>query len=98
MCGNVRDFFAAADDDRHALVNVRGLYVHDAQVRGTQRTSAGLFDDHRHGIGFVHEPQFALRCFLGGRIHEHATLQQDAMDVRHHGADVTAGIAALLGP
>ncbi len=79
-------------------MNVRGLHVEDALVGSRERFAAGLLHDHRHGIGFVHQPQLAVRGFLRGRIHEHAALEENAMDVRHHRADVAAGIVVLLRP
>ncbi len=39
-----------------------------------------------------------LRRLLRRRIHEHAALQQDAVNVRDHRADVAARVALLLRP
>ena len=69
--------------------------------------AAGLFDDHRHRVGFVQQAELAglsggLESLVAG-IHEDAAKAQDAVDLRDHRDDpahleILAASALLAGP
>ena len=53
------EFGAAADHQRRALVDRRGLDVEDPPL-AVERDAAGLFGDEGDGVGFVQQPQLAV--------------------------------------
>ena len=79
-------------------MDVLRRHIEDALAGCGERLAAGLFDQHRHRIRFVHQAQLAVGCLLRRRIQEHAALQQDAVHVGDHRADIPTGIAAVLRP
>ena len=93
-----RDLVGGAQNHGGPLMDGGGLYVHHSLPGSGERLAAGLFDDHGHGVCFVHEPQLAFGRFLGGRIQKNAAFEQDPVHVGHHGAGVAAGVAVALSP
>ena len=78
--------FLAADDERGAFVEGGGLLFEDADI-AIGGESAGLLGDHGERVGFVHEAEFAVGVFHGGRIEEDAAFQEDAVEVGDERAD-----------
>jgi hypothetical protein len=54
--------------------------------------SAGLLGEHGHGTGLVQEPELSVLVLLVGGVEEDAAVEQSAMHVTNHGANVTKGI------
>ena len=70
-----------------------GLDVQDAP--GTvSGFAAGNFKDEGEWIAFVQQPQFSLRLARCAGIHEDATLDQVAVHIAYHAADITLGIGS----
>ena len=59
--------------------------------------SAGLLHDHGHGSRFVEEAQPPLLVVGGGGIAVDAAVDEDVVDVGHHGADVACGYGLSAG-
>ena len=82
------DFVLGAKDDGDALVELFWGDVEDA-FGAVGCEAAGLFDEQAHGVGFVHEAQFA--GFAGGAfvpwVHEDAAAHEDAVYFGDHGGD-----------
>jgi len=63
-----------------------------------ERHASRLFDEEGDWIGLVEQAQFAAVVIAGGWIEKDASLDERAVDVRHHGTDVSRDVAASQGP
>mmetsp|Transcript_2714 Transcript_2714/g.6745 ORF Transcript_2714/g.6745 Transcript_2714/m.6745 type:complete len:243 (+) Transcript_2714:186-914(+) len=90
----------AAHDDGAAVVDVLGHDVLDAADLAQEHASGGhascLLSDHSHGEALVQHAKLALCVFLVRRVNEDATVQQGAVHIGDHGADISGAIAIVL--
>src|SRR5690606_36643746 len=88
IAADALDFVLRAEDHTDALVQLLGLDVQDALL-AVDRSAAGLFDDHAHGVGLVHQAQFAGLAGLARipGVHEDAAARHDPVHVGHHRGD-----------
>src|SRR6185503_10999200 len=82
-----------SDDQRRPLMQLFGLHVEDAQGAGAG-FAACLFHNPCQWIGFVQQPELALRLVQFTRIEITASPKKDPVHVGHQ----TAGIAHTVGP
>lgn len=87
----------AAEEDAGAFVDVLWHEVEDALL-AVGGEPAGLFDNHGHGKTLVQNPELALFRLGVGGVGKDTAVEEGAVDVCHHGADVarTVGLAAVL--
>src|SRR5690349_17162234 len=81
------DLALAADVQRRALMELRGLDVENA-VRAIACRAAGLFDDERERIGLVQKTQLSLGRLAVGRVREDAAAEQIAVEIGDERTDV----------
>ncbi len=76
-----------------------GLDIENTLV-AVGRSATGLFDDHRHRVGLVHQAQLARLVRLAGitRVHEHAATGEDTVHVGHHRGDPAHVVVAPQRP
>mmetsp|Transcript_34102 Transcript_34102/g.88158 ORF Transcript_34102/g.88158 Transcript_34102/m.88158 type:complete len:437 (-) Transcript_34102:64-1374(-) len=90
----------AAHDDGAAVVDVLGHDVLDAADLAQEHASGGhascLLSDHSHGEALVQHAKLALCVFLVRRVNEDATVQQGAVHIGDHGADIAGGVPGVL--
>ena len=88
-----------AEDDGDALVDVLRDEVHDPRLAG-EREAARLLDEVRHRRRLVQQPQLAVRVLRVGGVAEDAAVEQRAVDVADHRANVPRAVplAALAEP
>ena len=53
---------------------------------------AYLFNDHCHWVAFIQQTQFSARRSLGSWVHENTAVEESAVDISNHGADITQGV------
>src|SRR5690606_20097498 len=92
---DAHDLHAPPQDDRSPLVDGGGFDLEEPPGTVAREASSG-FEDHRHGSRLVEEAQLPLRGAPIGRIEEDASLEEGPVDVRHHRAHVSLGVASLL--
>lgn len=74
---------------------LRRCYRHDIKdtaLGSSDGPAASLLDDEGHGVAFVQQAQLASWRSLGCRVHKDASVQQCAVDVSDHGANVAQGV------
>eukprot|EP00964_Phaeocystis_antarctica_P071138 scaffold43356_cov54-Phaeocystis_antarctica.AAC.1 len=87
-----------AEEDGHALVHaaagrvVRGVDVQDALALAAHRRAARRLDDEGHRRRLVQQAQLAVRVLGVAGVGEDAAVQQRAVHVADHGADVARGV------
>mmetsp|Transcript_76861 Transcript_76861/g.207275 ORF Transcript_76861/g.207275 Transcript_76861/m.207275 type:complete len:200 (+) Transcript_76861:487-1086(+) len=90
----------AAHDDGAAVVDVLGDDILDAADLAQKHASGGhascLLSDHSHGETLVQHAKLALGILLVRRVNEDATVQQGAVHIGDHGADISGSIASVL--
>merc|ERR1719181_1845067 len=74
--------------------DVRRLDVHDAAAAGG-RGATGLLDEEGHRRGLVEQPELAVLVLGVGGVAEDAAVEERAVDVADHGADVAARVLRL---
>src|SRR5690606_18654023 len=92
---DAHDLHAPPQDDRSPLVDGGGFDLEEPPGTVAREASSG-FEEHRHGSRLVEEAQLPLRGAPIGRIEEDASLEEGPVDVRHHRAHVSLGVASLL--
>lgn len=77
-------------------MHVRGFDVQypDLSVRCLP---SRFFHNKSKRIAFVHQPQFALRLIRGAGVHENSALDQVAVHIGHHAANIALGVRATGG-
>src|SRR5439155_13729376 len=90
------DFIFAADDERGAFVHRSRLFVENTLL-AVGRQSARLFRDEGQRIGFVEQPQLALRRIRRGRIEEDTAADECPVKIRHERPDVTQAVTSRFG-
>jgi len=86
-----------ADEKRGSLMELGGLYV-QYPLPAVGGASSGHFHDEGKGITFVQQAQLAFGLVDGSGVHEDAALDQVAVHIRHHTADVTLRIRSAIVP
>ena len=57
-----------------------------------QGFTACLFHDERQRVAFVQEPQFSFRVLPGAGVQENTALDQYAVNIAHHAADIPKAV------
>ena len=91
-----RDIVAAADQQRHPLVQSLRGDCQDAFRAGTGPT-AGLLHHHREWIRLIQQAKLSLRLVRFRRIEIDAAADEEAMQVGHQAAGVSEGIRSPRG-
>merc|ERR1711907_172154 len=90
------DVALAAKEDWAALVQLTRYEFEDA-LAAIHCHPAGGFDEVGHGEALVQQTQLAALVFLVSRVEENATIQQRAVNVGDHGADVARRVCLVRG-
>ncbi len=85
--------------DTTPIMNLLRFHLQHPLHLTIHRHSARILHHHRHRRTLVQNPQLALRTLLVGRVCEDAAVEEGAVRVSDHGADVAGavGLAVLLG-
>jgi hypothetical protein len=75
-------FRLAANHKRRALVNVPRLNVHNPPY-SIYGCAAGWLGYKCEWVGFIQQPQLALRIALRGRVQKNTTFENGAVEIRH---------------
>jgi hypothetical protein len=86
------DLLLAAHENATPVMDVFRLDLEHALHIAVDGVAAGVLHDHRHGRALVQDAQFALGALLVGRVGKDAAVEQCAVRVCDHRADVARGI------
>mmetsp|Transcript_48082 Transcript_48082/g.115568 ORF Transcript_48082/g.115568 Transcript_48082/m.115568 type:complete len:267 (-) Transcript_48082:327-1127(-) len=96
------DVAGRAQDHRTPLVDVGGHEVEHALHRAVEHAGGGdaarRLADERHREALVQHAQLAVGALLVCGVDEDAAVQDGAVHVAHHRADVSRGVLVLLAP
>ena len=87
------------EEDTTLVVDGLGANFHEALHARVHGETACILKDHGHGGTLVQDAQLTLGALLVSRVGKDTTVQQGAVGVSDHGADVssTVGLATVCG-
>merc|ERR1711904_592692 len=91
------DMRRRSENDWDALMHLLRGDVQDA-LRSRGSLAACLFEEEGHRRCLVHKAQFAVRALRIRRVREETTVEECAVNIRNHGADVSRGERLLGSP
>mmetsp|Transcript_70654 Transcript_70654/g.160470 ORF Transcript_70654/g.160470 Transcript_70654/m.160470 type:complete len:276 (+) Transcript_70654:40-867(+) len=90
----------ASHDDGAPVMDVLGHHIEDApdlaEVEASRGDAAGLLRDHCHGEALVEDAQLAFLGLLVCRVEEDAAIEQCAVHIGDHGANIPSCEAIAL--
>ena len=89
------DLITRAEEDTAAVVDVLGDDGEETVHLRVDGATAGILEDHSHGSALVQNAQFALGALGVGWVGEDAAVEQGAVGVGDHAADVAGGVGLL---